>query len=220
MNRNGDLIADSILREEGKVNLKTMGLPSALFTASAQPGYVEEMHLRRHVPVVTGYAQTEQRGNFLGLHWGVLVRMDRKDVLAPIKAVVWKVGVAGALVFVPLIGFLFWATDRLRKEWAVAQEETAHAIAAERKLTARNCELEQALQEVKVLRGFIPICSWCKKIRNDGGYWQQVETYLQQHSEARFSHGVCPECYQKVSAEHSLEDDVLPDPSNQSEHKT
>src|SRR2546427_4753898 len=92
MNRDGDLIVDSFLRQEGMVNLKVMGLPSALFVGTTQPGYVEEMHLRRHVPVVTGYAQTEQRGNFLGLHWGILIRMDRSDILAPIQAVLWKLG--------------------------------------------------------------------------------------------------------------------------------
>nr|MBI3611965.1 response regulator [Nitrospirota bacterium] len=131
MNRDGDVIADSILRQEGTVNLKTFGLPSALLTGSARPGYVKEMHLRRHIPVITGYAQTEQRGDYLGLHWGVLVRMDRKDVLAPIQQVLWKVGAAGIVVFVPMLAFLLWTTGRLREEWTIAQEETARATAAE-----------------------------------------------------------------------------------------
>ncbi|MCB2145618.1 MAG: hypothetical protein KQI81_04035 [Deltaproteobacteria bacterium] len=55
-------------------------------------------------------------------------------------------------------------------------------------------ELEKALKEVKTLRGIVPICSFCKKIRNDQGYWDQVEVYVRQHTEANFSHGVCPEC--------------------------
>lgn len=92
--------------------------------------------------------------------------------------------------------------------------------AQEEALRKTNAELRQALQEVKVLRGFIPICMSCKKIRDDGGYWQQIESYIQKHSEALFSHGVCPDCYRKLSTEYSLEDDVLPDPSNQSKHKT
>ena len=65
-----------------------------------------------------------------------------------------------------------------------------------------NAELHQALQEVKVLRGFIPICMSCKKIRDDKGFWQQLESYIQQHSEALFSHGVCPDCYQKLSKQY------------------
>ena len=131
MNRDGDLIVDSVLRQEGLVNLKVMGLPSALMVGTAQPGYVEETHLRKGVPVVTGYAQTEQRGNFLGLHWGILIRMDRSDILAPIQAVLWKLGLAGGAVFVPMVGFLLWVTTRLRKEWASAEEESTRATAAE-----------------------------------------------------------------------------------------
>src|SRR2546428_496675 len=131
MNRDGDLIVDSVLRQEGLVNLKVMGLPSALMVGTAQPGYVEETHLRKGVPVVTGYAQTEQRGNFLGLHWGILIRMDRSDILAPIQAVLWKLGLAGAAMVVPMVGFLLWGTTRLRKEWASAEGESTRATAAE-----------------------------------------------------------------------------------------
>ena len=71
--------------------------------------------------------------------------------------------------------------------------------AQEGALRKANAELSQALQEVKVLRGFIPICMSCKKIRDDKGFWQQLESYIQKRSEALFSHGVCPDCYQKLS---------------------
>lgn len=55
-------------------------------------------------------------------------------------------------------------------------------------------EREKALQAVKVLSGLMPICSVCKKIRDDSGYWNQIESYIQSHSQAEFSHGICPEC--------------------------
>lgn len=55
-------------------------------------------------------------------------------------------------------------------------------------------ELHDALAEIKTLKGIIPICSVCKNIRNDGGYWEQIDAYVSQHSEARFSHGICPQC--------------------------
>jgi len=58
-------------------------------------------------------------------------------------------------------------------------------------------KLRQALAEVKTLRGIIPICSYCKNIRDDHGYWNQVEAYLCKHSDADFSHGICPDCLQK-----------------------
>ncbi|MFZ5863149.1 MAG: MASE1 domain-containing protein [Nitrospirota bacterium] len=56
-------------------------------------------------------------------------------------------------------------------------------------------QLEQSLHEIKTLRGMIPICAWCKKIRNDAGSWDQLEVYLHDHTEAAFSHGICPECF-------------------------
>jgi len=65
-------------------------------------------------------------------------------------------------------------------------------------LATRVTELEAALTQVKKLQGLLPICLYCKKIRNDKNYWQQVESYIMDHSGARFSHGICPECYEKV----------------------
>jgi sigma-B regulation protein RsbU (phosphoserine phosphatase) len=65
-------------------------------------------------------------------------------------------------------------------------------------LRRSNEELQRALREVKVLRGLIPICASCKKIRNDGGFWQQLEEYIGEHSEAEFSHGLCQPCLKKL----------------------
>jgi PAS domain S-box-containing protein len=58
-------------------------------------------------------------------------------------------------------------------------------------------ELQQALANVRTLRGLLPICAWCKQIRDDEGYWQTVEAYIQTHSDAEFTHGICPECFEK-----------------------
>ncbi|MDI3462510.1 MAG: diguanylate cyclase (GGDEF domain) [Nitrospira sp.] len=68
----------------------------------------------------------------------------------------------------------------------------------ETELRRSNEELQRALREVKVLRGLIPICASCKKIRNDGGFWQQLEEYIGEHSEAEFSHGLCQPCLKKL----------------------
>jgi PleD family two-component response regulator len=64
----------------------------------------------------------------------------------------------------------------------------------QRELEQRVAELEAALAQVRTLSGLLPICSRCKAIRDDQGYWQKVETYLMAHSEAQFSHGICPQC--------------------------
>ena len=66
-------------------------------------------------------------------------------------------------------------------------------------------ELQDALQNIKVLKGFLPICASCKKIRDDNGYWNQIEAYIQEHSEAEFSHGICPECTKRLYPELSDE---------------
>ena len=70
--------------------------------------------------------------------------------------------------------------------------------AREQELLMRTQELERALREVKVLRGFIPICAKCKRVRTDTGDWQRLEEYIQDHSEAEFSHGICQVCMREV----------------------
>ncbi len=68
-------------------------------------------------------------------------------------------------------------------------------------LQSRTRELEEALAKIKTLRGLIPICASCKKIRIDTGYWQQFEEYLAEHSEADFTHGLCPDCLKQMEIE-------------------
>jgi len=86
---------------------------------------------------------------------------------------------------------------RVRSALALKREMDERR-AREQELATKNEELEQALKEVKVLRGFIPICAACKKIRDDQGYWQEVEAYISQRSETQFSHGICADCAKKL----------------------
>ncbi len=67
----------------------------------------------------------------------------------------------------------------------------------------KNDVLQRQLKEIKVLKGFLPICASCKKIRDDKGYWTQVEKYVADHSEAKFSHGICPDCAKKLYPEYT-----------------
>ena len=73
----------------------------------------------------------------------------------------------------------------------------ARIVELQTSLAQRVRELEEALTRVRLLQGLLPICSYCKKIRNDQNYWQQVEAYISDHSGAVFSHGICPDCYEK-----------------------
>jgi hypothetical protein len=71
-------------------------------------------------------------------------------------------------------------------------------VELQQSLADRVKELEQALDNVRRLQGLLPICAYCKRIRGDGDYWEQVERYISAHSAAQFSHSICPECYERV----------------------
>jgi len=74
-------------------------------------------------------------------------------------------------------------------------------VSLQEKLSQRVLELQAALANVKQLHGLLPICSYCKRIRGDDQYWQQVESYIAARSDAQFSHGICPPCYEKLEVE-------------------
>jgi sigma-B regulation protein RsbU (phosphoserine phosphatase) len=76
-------------------------------------------------------------------------------------------------------------------------------VELEKSLRQKNQELTKALTQVKQLKGLLPICMHCKKIRNDENYWQQVEEYLFEHTDADFSHSICPECMEKHYPEYT-----------------
>lgn len=86
----------------------------------------------------------------------------------------------------------------VRAELTHAQQEIERRKQVEAEKEVLIEDLRRALSEVKTLRGFLPICASCKKIRDDDGYWQQLERYVQAHSEAKFSHGICPECAKEL----------------------
>jgi PAS domain S-box-containing protein len=79
----------------------------------------------------------------------------------------------------------------------ISLRDATERIAAESERERLIAELEAALENVKTLRGLLPICAHCKKIRDDRGYWRQVESYIEERSLAEFSHGICPECAKK-----------------------
>jgi len=132
--------------------------------------------------------------------------------LVPIALASWKLG-KGEAVFVASFSALIWfvaETPALRQTtsvWipflnmlalfgvflTVALILTAlrEAFAEQKRLIG---ELEEVLGRVKTLTGLLPMCSWCKKVRDDHGYWQAVEAYIHEHSNAEVTHGICPEC--------------------------
>ena len=94
------------------------------------------------------------------------------------------------------------ANDYLAKPYdpreLIARVEVGRRVVElQTRLTDKVRELHEALEDIKTLRGIIPICSHCKKVRDDEGYWTQVEVYVRDHSEAQFTHGICPECIKR-----------------------
>ncbi|HEV8487880.1 MAG TPA: response regulator transcription factor [Blastocatellia bacterium] len=87
-----------------------------------------------------------------------------------------------------------FAREELRARVGVGER----VIHLQNDLAARVTELQDALSQVKQLQGILPICSHCKKVRDDKNYWQQVESYISAHSEAQFSHSICPDCFERV----------------------
>lgn len=111
------------------------------------------------------------------LNLGIVTKIDLAEIRAPFIRAAWYSGVTAiaAILFGAAIFFRVTNPILVRLQDTVAR-------------------LEKALKEVKTLRGIIPICSFCKKIRDDKGYWDQVDVYVKQHTEANFSHSVCPDC--------------------------
>ena len=87
--------------------------------------------------------------------------------------------------------------DELRARVAVGRR----VLELQQSLADRVAELQNTLDRVHALEGLLPICSWCKRIRNDQNYWEQLESYLTEHSQATFTHGICPECCEKLRSE-------------------
>lgn len=92
-------------------------------------------------------------------------------------------------------------TRDLQEAYLQLQEENTERRRAEEEKEKIIVQLQEALARVKTLSGLLPICASCKKIRDDDGYWHQVEVYIRDHAEVEFSHGICPECVKKLYPE-------------------
>lgn len=92
--------------------------------------------------------------------------------------------------------------DELRARIAVG----IRMVSLQHDLAKRIHELQEALSHVRKLQGILPICAYCKKIRDDKQYWRQVESYISEHAEVRFTHGICPTCLEKQLAELNQKD--------------
>jgi len=128
-----------------------------------------------------GYKVGDIRGGIsVSLAWDTFREALRSQlfVIIPGYGGIWMLGILG----------LYFGRKQLQNHLAERQQ-------AEASLEEKHRQLQQAFDEITTLRGIVPICSYCKKIRDDKGYWNQVEQY--EHTEAKFSHGICPTCFER-----------------------
>jgi PAS domain S-box-containing protein len=182
--RVGDAIF--ILEAEGE---KAGQIVVANQVAAEMHGYaVDELLALNIMALDTPDAAQEAPGRIQRLLKGDWIRaeiMHRKK-----DGTIFPVEISAGLVEIGNHQYIL-ALDRDITERKRAEEEREKLILA----------LQDALAKVKTLKGLLPICAWCKKIRNDKGYWTKVETYIGEHSDVSFTHGICPECLKKESPE-------------------
>jgi len=130
---NGDVIADSILHEEGQSNLIKLGVASARLAVSSSAGYVQEIHARLKKDVVTGYARSKGLNGEDTLQFGVLLRADYDDIAAPIQRTTFIIGMAGIAMVLPLGLALIWTIRGLQQSIQTVTSEHERATAAEKK---------------------------------------------------------------------------------------
>ena len=180
------LLADSAESAYGRLGAVENGSPSPAaavdlilmdFLMPGTNGVAAVAHIKRFahlrdVPIIVVTAKTDTEYLHAAFSAGAIDFIHK-----PVNAVELLARVSSALT--------------LKKEMDCRKER-------EQELRRSNNELQRALSEVKILKGLVPICASCKKIRNDQGFWQQLEEYIQQHSEAEFSHGLCSPCIKKL----------------------
>jgi C4-dicarboxylate-specific signal transduction histidine kinase len=135
----GEALIDPFLREGSMRDLSALASVARLRETN-NSGYIEELTLPGHRVVITGYAPTKGYGSFTGLSWGVLVRVNKEDVLAPITRITGKIALAGLAIVLPALTFLFWTTLRLQREHVKLRE-------SDEALRRAQSELEQRVQE-------------------------------------------------------------------------
>ena len=143
------------------------------------------------VDVVETYVPLMSDGVFRGaleIYYDITARKEQLDKLLFRSFALAYIIALGLLV--TIIFILFIENKNILKRKQVEKER-------ENLIT----ELQEAFTKIKTLRGLLPICSSCKKIRDDKGYWNQIESYIRDHSEAKFTHGICPKCAKKIYPE-------------------
>jgi hypothetical protein len=154
--------------------------------------------------------------------WGLVITQNQNELYFPIyKEMIIIGGLSLAIYFIILSGFWFLLkplagrilmhSNDLEKKIQEKTENLEREIVERKKIELEKedviAELREAILKINTLSGMLPICSSCKKIRDDKGYWNQIESYIRDHSEVEFSHGICPDCAKKLYPDLDIYDD-------------
>ena len=120
------------------------------------------------------------------------------DFMEAVQRICTVLFIAGLFIAAVMGLVIVRVTKKLRENNRVLEAEIFQRKKAEQHQDVLILELKDALDNIKQLSGLLPICASCKKIRDDQGYWQRIETYISEHSKAQFTHGICPDCSKKL----------------------
>lgn len=148
------------------------------------------------MPVMNGLTMAEKI-KALNPATPILLTTAHSDTSSMLEAI--AIGVDHYVLKPVVTGQLFAALAKCVELIKLRRAEQRHREEQERLIV----ELQDALTKVKQLKGFLPICAACKKIRDDQGYWQQIEAYIRDRAEVEFSHGICPDCVKLLYPEYS-----------------
>jgi hypothetical protein len=184
----GEILYSSDAQEIGSMNTEDyfrnlVAVPHPLAKEAAKGTASLEQEIMGS-DIIETYVPIMRRGNVIGVFE---VYHDISEENRKLHSLVNRTGgILFSLTFVLLVVAVLsiYRADGYLQQRQNAEKEKEQLIV----------ELQESLQNVKQLSGFLPICANCKKIRDDQGYWNQIETYIREHSEAEFSHGICPDC--------------------------
>lgn len=155
------------------------------------------LEMNRTVEFILGY----KRSDLMGAHFNKLFDSDSEfsldkafekiQVYGPVFVQEVKKADGSVMMMDLTVTMISWKDDTAM---LVTLRDVSARIKVEREREQLIKELQEAMDNIKTLKGLLPICSFCKKVRNDNGYWEQVEVYVRDHSDAQFTHGFCPDC--------------------------
>jgi len=190
--RSGEIVFSTDSEEIGNINkehyFQEVVAQGGVYSTLVRKNTDSLEHQRMLVDVVETYVPLTKDGAFLGAFEIYYDITDKKRNLERLLLISFVIVIILALAVLIASTVNFVKEKRRLIERRRADGERERLI----------LELQDALAEVRTLSGLLPICAACKKIRDDQGYWNQIEDYISSHSEATFSHGICPECAKKL----------------------